>query len=114
MGNATSHNSIFISWNPPATEDQNGVITGYTVNVTSLRSEETQQFFLMAAQNLSVDSLTPHTTYSCKVAAHTAIGAGPFSQEILVQTLQTGELGVTCCIIPVITFRTCSSTNSAK
>ena len=90
-GDATSHEGIFLSWDPPLFEEQNGVITGYTVNVTNLRREETLQFAVMDSQNLSIGSLLPHTTYACIVAACTIVGAGPFSQQFLVRTLETSK-----------------------
>lgn len=94
-GDATSHESIFLSWDPPLFEEQNGVITGYTINVTNLRREETMQFSVMDSRNLSVGSLLPHTTYACVVAAHTINGTGPFSQQFLVRTLETSK----CCLL---------------
>ena len=94
-GGATSHESIFLSWDPPLFEEQNGVITGYTVNVTNLRREETLQFTVMDSQNLSIGSLLPHTTYACIVAAHTMVGAGPFSPQLLIRTLETSK----CCLL---------------
>ena len=94
-GGATSHESIFLSWDPPLFEEQNGVITGYTVNVTNLRREETLQFTVIDSQNLSIGSLLPHTTYACIVAAHTMVGAGPFSPQLLIRTLETSK----CCLL---------------
>jgi len=94
-GDATSHESIFLSWDPPLFEEQNGVITGYIINVTNLRREETMQFSVMDSRNLSVGSLLPHTTYACIVAAHTMVGTGTFSQQFLVRTLETSK----CCLL---------------
>ena len=88
--NATSHDSIFLSWDPLPPEDQNGIILGYLINITDISSEDTLQFS-SDTHNLTIESLRPYTTYTCLVAAYTSIGMGPFSVEISVQTLETSE-----------------------
>ena len=88
--NATSHDSIFLSWDPLPTEDQNGIILGYLINITDISREDTLQFS-SDTHNLTIESLRPHTTYTCLVAAYTSVGMGPFSVEISVQTLETSE-----------------------
>ena len=88
--NATSHDSIFLSWDPLPPEDQNGIILGYLINITDISREDTQQFS-SDTHNLTIESLRPHTTYTCLVAAYTSVGMGPFSVEISVQTLETSE-----------------------
>ena len=88
--NATSHDSIFLSWDPLPLEDQNGIILGYLINITDISREDTLQFS-SDTHNLTIESLRPHTTYTCLVAAYTSIGMGPFSAEISVQTLETSE-----------------------
>ena len=88
--NATSYDSIFLSWDPLPPEDQNGIILGYLINITDISREDTLQFS-SDTHNLSIESLRPHTTYTCLVAAYTSIGMGPFSTEISVQTLETSK-----------------------
>ena len=83
--------SIEITWQVPLLPDQNGVITGYVINVTSLDTGVTQQFTSVTT-TLQVPGLTPFTNYVCIVAARTAVGVGPFSTVITVQTLEAGEL----------------------
>ena len=51
--------TIHMSWQPPLTEDQNGVIIGYILNVTSLVMGETAEIF------------TESTGYILDLSAHT-------------------------------------------
>ena len=87
--NALSALIIQITWQPPPLPQQNGVITGYVINVTSLDTGLSQQL-MSTATNLQVPNLTPFTNYVCIVAAKTAIGVGPFSTVVNVQTLEAG------------------------
>ena len=78
-----------MSWQPPLTEDQNGVITGYILNVTSLVAGETEELFTESTAYI-LHSVSPYTLYSTAVAAQTDAGRGPFSVSISVQTLEDG------------------------
>ena len=90
VANVTS-TSIHFSWQPPLSEDQNGVITGYTLNVTSLETGETEELFTESTAYM-LGSVNPHTLYAATVAAQTNAGRGPFSSLISVQTLEDGVL----------------------
>ena len=85
----TSH-SLFLIWNPPLPEDQNGVIIRYTVNISVL---VTMQMFQLFTDNNSITvlSLRPYTTYSFAIAAETAVGEGPFSGAYMVMTATDGK-----------------------
>ena len=85
--NVTSTN-IHFSWQPPLSEDQNGVIT---LNVTSLETGETEEV-LTESTAYMLASVNPHTLYAASVAAQTNAGRGPFSALISVQTLEDGML----------------------
>lgn len=87
---ALSSQSLLISWQPLPLPDQNGVITGYVVNITSLDSGVIQQFATTAI-TLQIHNLSPFTVYSCIIAANTAVGLGPFTTVIPVQTLEAGK-----------------------
>ena len=76
-------------WEPPSPEDQNGLIVGYTINITDLETGERYQH-LSTSTNITIGSLTPFTTYICIIAARTNIGIGPFSTVVTVQTLEDG------------------------
>ena len=86
---AQSSQSIILVWEPPSPEDQNGLIVGYTINVTDLETGERYQH-LSTSTNITIGSLTPFTTYICIIAARTNIGIGPFSTVVTVQTMEDG------------------------
>ena len=88
---ATSSDSVFLTWDPPEADQQNGVITGYVINVTVVETGETFQLF-SSTNTLTVESLMPFTTYVCVIAAQTSVGTGPFSITISVQTDEAGMI----------------------
>ena len=88
MVNITS-TTIHFSWEPPLTEDQNGVITGYILNVTSMVTGETEELFTESTGYI-LGPVSPYTLYIAAVAAQTDAGRGPFSASISIQTLEDG------------------------
>ena len=88
---ASTSTSVTLSWAPPPTQFQNGVIMGYTLQVFN-----SQQGLLRETNTSSngstVDSLRPNTTYLLKVAAMTVVGRGPYSDNVYVATRQFGRL----------------------
>ena len=88
MVNITS-TTIHFSWEPPLSENQNGVITGYILNVTSLVMGETEELFTEST-GYYLGPVSPYTSYIAAVAAQTDAGRGPFSASISVQTLEDG------------------------
>ena len=85
---STGVTTISLAWQLPLLADRNGIITGYTVTLSSVSSTETRQI-TTTYTNLTVTSLSPYTTYECIVAAYTTVGEGPPSNIILVQTQET-------------------------
>ena len=86
-----SSTSMTMTWTPPAIENQNGVITGYVINITVPNTQET--FQLLVAGNtlyIHVDTLVPFTTYVCIIAEHTSVGLGPYSTALIVTTHEDG------------------------
>ena len=81
--------SVTLSWNPPETSQQNGVIRSYIVNVWE---EETGRSFIVnsTTTELSIGNLHPFYTYHYAVAAVT-ISQGPFTYEYTLQTLEDGK-----------------------
>ena len=81
--------SVTLSWNPPETSHQNGVIRSYIVIA---REEETGQSFSVnsTSTELSIGNLHPFYTYHFAVAAVT-ISQGPFTYEYVLQTLEDGK-----------------------
>ena len=85
--------SVLLTWNPPPSEDRNGPIIGYIINVTVLQTGE--KFQLSSnVPTLLVESLRPFTTYVCVFAALTPVGIGPFSNTYIITTPEDGKLWV--------------------
>ena len=82
--------SLTLSWELPPTESQNGIITGYSINVTS---STTGEVVLLSTTNsyVSVTSLSPYTIYLCSVAAQTTVGLGPYTLPLMIRTDQEGK-----------------------
>ena len=72
-------------------QNRNGIITGYIVNVTALDTGEISQY-ITPDRNLTLNSLTPFSTYAFIIAARTSVGAGPFSTDVTIQTLEDGKI----------------------
>ena len=89
-GVATSPQSVVIAWDPPLPESQNGVITSYVIDVIEVETGEMFQLF-STTSNLTIDSLSPYTTYVCVIAAMTSIGVGPSSGNVTLRTLEDGK-----------------------
>ena len=81
--------SVTMSWNPPAAENQNGVITGYVINLTTVGSEGISQNS-SSSDNITIGSLHPFTTYTFTVAAQTSVGTGPYTTSSTVMTPEDG------------------------
>ena len=81
--------SIYLEWNPPSDQSQNGVIDAYVVNITAAETGERAQW-VEESTNLTLNSLTPHTTYLIEVAAQTSAGLGPYSAPVTAMTTENG------------------------
>ncbi len=72
VGNSVT---VTLSWSAPAEEDQNGIISGYTLSC------QPEFRGLPTAVNdpgeYLYEGLTPATEYECAVYASTAVGDGP-------------------------------------
>ena len=89
---ALTSDSILLSWAAPLLPERNGDITGYIINVTNLDSGATQQFTTSTPANFTVPNLRPFTVYVVTISARTAVGMGPFSGVVSVQTLEDGKM----------------------
>ena len=87
----TTPDSLTLSWAPPPSDEQNGAIIGYVINVTHADTLQTTQYY-STYSNITITNLDPYTTYVCVVAAETSIGVGPFSHLFFVQTEEAGIL----------------------
>ena len=94
-GYVINSTSIFLSWEPPPQEHQNGVVTGYLVNITEVETGNTSQ--LHTASTLIILSLLhPSYTYICVITAVT-VGPGPYSQNITLQVFEAGKKRLYIC-----------------
>ena len=81
---------VQLIWNELPFAEQNGMITSYDVIVYDTRSEQ-ESTYTTANASLTLTSLSPFTTYRCKVAARTSVGLGPYTAEIEFKTEEDGE-----------------------
>ena len=89
---ALSSRSIRLTWGAPPAEYQNGVITGYVVNVTELGTEEVT-VVSTESLNLTLYSLRPFARYIFLVTAQTVAGSGPATHLL---SVTTPEEGINC------------------
>ena len=82
--------SASLTWEPPNEEDHNGMLIGYSINVT-VGSTGASFTLTSVANSISITSLKPFTVYTCQIAALTLVGAGPYSIAFSVMTLQSGK-----------------------
>ena len=87
---ALSSRSILLTWDAPPVEGQNGIITGYIVNITKLETGEVSTMFT-ESHNLTLYSLQPFTTYGFFVSAQTVAGSGPATLFVSVTTHEEGR-----------------------
>ena len=85
-----SSDSLLVSWNPPLLQDQNGIITHYTVTITNLNNGNTLEHTVFN-NSLEVYSLDPHTEYEVYVLAATTAGSGPPTVPLSVHTHEDGK-----------------------
>ena len=91
-GEPLSSTSISLTWALPLLGERNGEITGFVLNITNLDSEETQQRTTSGMDfAIVITELRPFTIYMATIAATTAVGMGPFSSVVSVQTIEDGE-----------------------
>ncbi|XP_062047104.1 receptor-type tyrosine-protein phosphatase F isoform X4 [Lepus europaeus] len=84
--------AVHVSWKLPVPSKQHGQIRGYQVTYVRLENGEPrgppviQDVMLAEAQETTISSLTPETTYSITVAAYTTKGDGARSKPKIVTT----------------------------
>ena len=80
-----------LTWQPPAFEDQNGVITYYQLLVSQSQFEIPDITVVANTTSHTVTNLEEHVQYTVVVAAATRIGVGPFSSAVNFTTQQDGK-----------------------
>ena len=79
-----STTSLFILWAPPPRSSRNGVITNYTVCLSTPGLPN--RTIITSSRRAVFNSLMSNAMYSVRVAAHTSAGIGPFSNTSVVNT----------------------------
>ena len=79
--------AITVQWGMVPCIEQNGHITGYTLNVTGIEDmKRVEDFFGGGVTQVIISELTPSTTYSIQIAAVNSEGTGPYSAPITIDT----------------------------
>ena len=86
---ANSPTQVTLNWSPPPRIDINGDLQYYAVRVTEEETGRRWTFYTVDTF-VNVGGLHPYRNYRCRVAAHTVIGSGPFTNPFFVQTQGTG------------------------
>ena len=74
------------SWNQPAEDQRNGEIISYALICTTDGETVIDITLNPSATEITLDLFAPLTSYSCSVAASTAVGIGPYTTPINVTT----------------------------
>ena len=82
--------SIFVFWDPPPFDDQNGSITSYQVNIT--KQNTTVVSVMINDTSFIANNLQEFEEYFIEVAAMTSVGLGPFSDPVRDITNEGSEL----------------------
>uniref|UniRef100_A0A3B3VH24 Fibronectin type-III domain-containing protein n=1 Tax=Poecilia latipinna TaxID=48699 RepID=A0A3B3VH24_9TELE len=88
-----SSTSILVSWAPPPLEFQNGVITGYSIQYSTMEGNKTSKRVDGIPPGSSpylLENLEKWTEYGLTVRALTEAGEGPESLQLLVRTEEDG------------------------
>lgn len=75
-------------WDPPLLHERNGVITSYTITLTSAGNVTT---FSASDTMFTVANLHPFTSYTFSILASNNIGSGPVSAAVIETTLEDGN-----------------------
>ena len=88
-----SSTALTVQWGPVPCIEQNGDITGYTVQYGVVGSESTQTHDISedGVNEAIISHLMSDTSYWIKVAAVNSEGIGKFSERFLNQTLIEGK-----------------------
>uniref|UniRef100_A0A8B9LJX5 protein-tyrosine-phosphatase n=1 Tax=Astyanax mexicanus TaxID=7994 RepID=A0A8B9LJX5_ASTMX len=85
-----SPNSLLITWSPPPADENNGIVTGYSIRYAATERDKHQVQHITNIPpdcfRYRVEGLRKWTLYAVTVAAHTEAGQGPESLPLLVRT----------------------------
>ena len=95
IGTATDARTIRLSWGEPPSNQQNGIIREYRVNITEVATGRVFQR-VSATTFIEITSLHPFYVYEWTVSAFT-VGEGPYSSISTVTTPEDGKLTLVLC-----------------
>ena len=94
-GQNSSSTSILVMWDEVPTDQQNGIITGYTIIYQSQTENDSGNVQANGSlRQRELTNLKEYVNYNITVFASTAIGDGPSSHPIVVRTDQDSKLFV--------------------
>lgn len=89
-----SSTNVLVSWRPPPTELQNGILTQYSIQYAATDGEDSavRQITDIPPESSQylLENLDKWTEYRVTVTAHTDVGAGPESLPQLIRTVEDG------------------------
>ena len=91
ISSIVSSQIVLITWSELSSVDCNGIITEYTISLLNIDSNE-KFYFVSNSTSLTLENLSPFTSYKFSLAASTVVGRGPFSAHEYFKTLQDGRL----------------------
>ena len=96
--NSTGPTTVTLSWQAPHMDEQNGHLLSYTLEYSisgfpgiAQEISEPVDSSEGGTQQSVVEGLQPYTTYQFRVRAVNEVGAGPFSNPVVIITLEDGE-----------------------
>ena len=91
---AVSSTSIYVTWDMVPPIDQNGIITMYEVMYQPLETFNgniSTSTINLTNMSVLLTDLQEFVNYTISVRAYTSVGAGPYSDEITVMTLEDSK-----------------------
>jgi protein sidekick len=88
---ATSSTTIVVDWGEITKVDRNGILQGFKVKYTSLKSSDSTQYKIIESNQTRTTTLTElkkYTTYRISVCGFTHAGDGVYSTSLTEQTFQ--------------------------
>ena len=88
----TGSRTAVFTWEPPPFEDQNGIILYYLLHITQDQFNISDMVINTTSDvnSYTVTGLEEYNDYTCRVAAATRIGPGPYSAPIDFNTPEDG------------------------
>ena len=91
-GYTTSSTSILVSWDEVPADQQNGIITGYTITYQSLTENHNGNVSVGPNdRRKNITGLKEYVNYNITVFVSTVKGDGPRSSPVLVRTDQDSK-----------------------